>query len=892
MSLVCDRCSKPCKSTGGLKLHQKKCTATFPVLVDAAPAIMPAQTIQPIIYGMEIKEAPHISELLNLAKEYEAKDSTMEFEETFNIDKLNHIVTNVEKYSLLIRPEKLQENDTGLPFVNPFTLAGKYLAKSKLANQGSAEEHGVIKTKYKQTVSHGRFFAKGQLSLQTLVREVRHTISREFYDDLDIKNAHPVFLQYFCQTLNIETPSLNTYINHRDEVLEGISPDKNVAKKVVLSLINGGYKDYMKVAHKSEWLFCFYHEMIKVRQAIATGADYDRHFEWYNRTRKSAKRSTHNPQGSYMNTLLCNFENRVLMIIWEALGKPINCVLCFDGLMIAKNEDGTSATTPELIAKLEKAVLAQTDCAIELAVKPMDDGFDMSGETIIPYVTETLSELDQSVADLITNTPFHDSDIADWHRVIHGSASSGSDFYKLENNLMAFNGNYYETRDDSSLLMMSLETMISPKVAEKLKKDEDGKKQLTAALSKLRNNGGRVGAIKTIEAHIKLREDIFDTKPHLLAFENGVWDMETVEFRKGKKEDLISVSTGYDWVEPSEADCAELDKLIKEILPVEDVREIVLQILSTTLYGRTLEHIVFFTGCGRNGKDTLTTGLLAAALGTQRFYNGNITSITGSDKLKSRGADVATASMTKKSAVVFNEPSKFDVLNGATLKLITGGAKINARQIYSNKAETSICGTNIIMCNSTPRISGIDNAILQRLIICPFPAQFLTPDEKAKLPADTPYLHLVNPTYKSVEWQQRMRCPLIKLLLGYFQKFKANNYILCGITKEMKDLTTTYKDSNDSFLTFFEDKYEFTESPRDIVRISDIFAEFKQTPTYIDMNRSLKRDYTRAKFIAEIKTCDKLRNNYKERYQLRAQGEVPAIDVMNAIAFCRLRDRD
>jgi hypothetical protein len=135
-----------------------------------------------------------------------------------------------------------------------------------------------------------------------------------------------------------------------------------------------------------------------------------------------------------------------------------------------------------------------------------------------------------------------------------------------------------------------------------------------------------------------------------------------------------------------------------------------------------------------------------------------------------------------------------------------------------------------------------------------------------------------------------MRCPLIKLLLGYFQKFKANNYILCGITKEMKDLTTNYKDSNDSFLTFFEDKYEFTESPRDIVKISDIFAEFKQTPTYIDMNRSLKRDYTRAKFIAEIKACDKLRNNYKERYRLKAQEGIPEIDNVNVIVFCRLRE--
>jgi hypothetical protein len=46
--------------------------------------------------------------------------------------------------------------------------------------------------------SIGRYFPKGSLSLQSLPREIRHTIAKEFWYDMEIVNSHPKILYPYC----------------------------------------------------------------------------------------------------------------------------------------------------------------------------------------------------------------------------------------------------------------------------------------------------------------------------------------------------------------------------------------------------------------------------------------------------------------------------------------------------------------------------------------------------------------------------------------------------------------------------------------------------------------------------------------------------------------------
>ena len=59
----------------------------------------------------------------------------------------------------------------------------------------------------------------------------------------------------------------------------------------------------------------------------------DKEFKLHKKKREAAN-INYNHEASYMNIQLCDYETKILMVIWEALGKPRDCVLCFDDIMI------------------------------------------------------------------------------------------------------------------------------------------------------------------------------------------------------------------------------------------------------------------------------------------------------------------------------------------------------------------------------------------------------------------------------------------------------------------------------------------------------------------------------------------------------------------------------
>ena len=65
-------------------------------------------------------------------------------------------------------------------------------------------------------------------------------------------------------------------------------------------------------------------------------------------------------------------------------------------------------------------------------------------------------------------------------------------------------------------------------------------------------------------------------------------------------------------------------QFIDKIMPHEDERDCLLTSLSSALGGRLLENVLILTGKGRNGKDTLISGLLNATLGGDIYYNNSM----------------------------------------------------------------------------------------------------------------------------------------------------------------------------------------------------------------------------------------------------------------------------
>jgi hypothetical protein len=81
----------------------------------------------------------------------------------------------------------------------------------------------------------------------------------------------------------------------------------------------------------------------------------------------------------------------------------------------------------------------------------------------------------------------------------------------------------------------------------------------------------------------------FDDKWYLLGFDNIVYDLEQGIFRDYKYDDYQSTTVGYDWRDPTITEVNTVNKLISEIIPIEDERELYLQILCSALDGKCLE---------------------------------------------------------------------------------------------------------------------------------------------------------------------------------------------------------------------------------------------------------------------------------------------------------------
>jgi hypothetical protein len=284
----------------------------------------------------------------------------MNFVEQFDQHRLNYILQNREKFQC-----RVYEDD-----YDPFLAPSKMLAKST---------NGQLKVSYFQTGKRnvGRLFAKGGVSLQSICREIRHTIAGHLYYDLDMVNAHPVILRFLCEKHDIPCDRLSEYIEDRESILADVldlNPelDRDFVKDVFLSLINGGYTDYASVKKPTKFLKRFKTESKDILD------DMCEKYESEYKRRKETKE--YNPEGSTVNVILCDWENKILMAIlafFQNQGDITNdCVLCFDGIMVPRASLDYDEITA-LIPIIEEEVSNETGISVSLKIKPMDEGFEL-----------------------------------------------------------------------------------------------------------------------------------------------------------------------------------------------------------------------------------------------------------------------------------------------------------------------------------------------------------------------------------------------------------------------------------------------------------------------------------------------------------------------------------
>lgn len=477
---------------------------------------------------------------------------------------------------------------------------------------------------------------------------------------------------------------------------------------------------------------------------------------------------------------------------------------------------------------------------------------------------ENKEEVDHIHTSLLEST-FLDGDIAEYFCTIHDN-----EFKWFSDSLYVYNGYFWE-QSTTSIIYNNLDKMYFNLLKILNTEFRGGKYRkfyndvITKKLIRLRTSKCLKNIWESIKFRIEIKEDIWDANPYLLGFKNGTYDLKQGIFRTSNKLDFISRVIPYEFKEVEQNELDFTMNYLNKILPIETEKDFFLKTLSTCLDGKLLENIIFALGNGRNGKDTILTVIMKNVLGENLYYDAPNHILT--DKIKT-GANPEVANMHKKRLIVYSEPDKNYTLKCATIKQLTGTEIMPVRGLYSSTNKTRMCGTHIVMQNKLLAMDCPDDAMMNRLFVIPFRAMFRTEEKLAELPEDTKFAYLVDSYFKSAEFIERIKLPLIHILLKYYKIFHNEGNILKNAPKSILEASKQYISDSDDFVNWFNECYERTDDEKEFIKLKDVYDKFKQSDLWINMTKNERRKMTRAKLEKDIIENPTLRVFFRDRKKI------------------------
>ena len=299
---------------------------------------------------------------LKLFRPFDKKAVTLT--EHYDLEKALNIIKNLKEFKKHTR-ESVQDS--------------YYDIASRFVRYVEENPKGVATVTYKyfssQTIA-GRMEADidvdKEMVMQRMVREIRDSIASKHYMDVDMSNAQPKLLQWLCNKFKCPCPTLDKYIESRDDIIDNIAEkngkDSIDIKLTFIHVMNGGKEMYDELQEKTQYLEDFYKEMWDIRLFMMR--EFPKTFE---RAKKHKNTTSYpgNYTGSLINILLTTLENHCLQCMIYFFKEngfvDTDCVMLYDGIYIPRN--------PELhkyLKKCEKFVEDQLNIKIVLKIKDFD----------------------------------------------------------------------------------------------------------------------------------------------------------------------------------------------------------------------------------------------------------------------------------------------------------------------------------------------------------------------------------------------------------------------------------------------------------------------------------------------------------------------------------------
>lgn len=723
----------------------------------------------------------------------------------------------------------------------------------------------------------GRIFPTNGASLSTMHRGTRHALCIEKYIDIDMVNAHTSIVYQVALKHGMDKPTMKEYIKdptkHREKLMSFYGCDKAEAKNLYIRLLFGGsFKQWrIDCAKKNcnkitpfEKEFANELNDIKERIYIANQHIKDDVLKYDPLKWETEAEAKNGVMSLWCQTLERVIQETVISYLVKSKKFNLNDIIpCQDGFMILKELYYNG-----LLKDCTDIVLKRYDIDINFLNKPFDEAINIPKEnlgqdnmTYFDWVEEfSTKNLAKIFLETFSTNVVKVNGVLYVYYKCHNESDNKTDDQT--------GGRWYKDGDaigkifkyiSEDIFLKEKKIFLEKSVEfESLEEDKQSSKSLFCMLV---NHTTKTDNIKNIIKHIESslednKIEIFDQNPFYLGFENGVYELDTGIFREYKYNDYMTISTGYPYrnLNDSEKELQnELDNILCSIQPIESHRNLVLQILASSLDGKLYQKLFLFNGRGGNGKG-LIASLMEGILGKYaiKANNGLLKHV---DKPNSPSPDLLA--LKGKRYINFTEVD--GILRLSMLRNISGGSTFSARDCYIGLVTFKLMATIMFEFNNDPEFS--DKAMeaeFRRLVYIRFNTNFT--DDQQKLDAGTDTAGIIryakaNPYYESQEFITAFKYVFLhKLLTVYREKYQKNIGIIFDIPAEVLGETKQFINDQHKLKKIFETIYQKSDNKNSKLYLSKIWNRIKDDIQYKNLSAKEKKQNGRDDFYEWIKS--------------------------------------
>ena len=233
-------------------------------------------------------------------------------------------------------------------------------------------------------------------------------------------------------------------------------------------------------------------------------------------------------------------------------------------------------------------------------------------------------------------------------------------------------------------------------------------------------NASKLAAMLTLAApELPVTVEALDTNGWLLNCPNGTLDLRTGELKPHERWQNITKLCPTEY--QPDATAENWERFLLEVFIDTDLIAFVQRLLGYCLTGDVSEQkLPIFYGTGANGKSTLLNAFLAV-VGTDYSMQAMPDFL-----MEKRGESHPTekASLFGKRFVSCTETEASRKLAESTVKMLTGGERIQARRMREDFWEFEPTHKLVLCTNHKPIVTGTDHGIWRRMLLVPFNQRF------------------------------------------------------------------------------------------------------------------------------------------------------------------------